>query len=76
MRLHTPLPTFFHLDRKYINPITSAELNQAAKRPPRTGFIIDKAMRDLEYRPHTLKEGLEIIAVQLKQKELESPKAV
>ncbi len=63
---------YFKLDRKYIHPVTSAELNQAAKRPMRTGFIIDKAMRDLEYRPHTFKEGLEIVEEQLRQKEMES----
>lgn len=59
---------FFKLDRKYIKPVTSAELNQPAKRPPKTGFVLDKAMRELDYRPHTFKEGLEIVAGQLSQK--------
>ncbi|MBL4624683.1 MAG: SDR family oxidoreductase [Flavobacteriales bacterium] len=34
---------YYNLDKSYIKPITSASLNQAAKRPPKTGFIIDKA---------------------------------
>jgi len=60
---------FFKLDKSYINPVTSAGLNQAAKRPPRTGFILDKAMKDLDYRPHSFNEGLEIISKQLFEKE-------
>ena len=59
---------FFKLDRSFIKPITTAELNQAALRPLKTGFIIDKAVRDLKYRPHSIYEGLAIIAEQLKQK--------
>ena len=58
---------FFGLDRMHINPISSSSLNQPAKRPPRTGFIIDKAIKDLDYKPHTFKEGLQIIADQLKK---------
>ncbi len=33
--------------------------------PPRTGFIIDKAIRELDYHPHTLTGGLEIVKKQL-----------
>ena len=56
---------YFHLDKSYIKPVTTAELNQAAKRPPRTGFVIDKAKRDLDYKPHSFIEGLGIIKRQL-----------
>ena len=59
---------FFRLDKSYIHPVTSAELNQPAKRPPRTGFILDKAMRDLDYKPHSLTEGLELVKKQLEEK--------
>lgn len=46
----------------------SASLGQPAKRPPRTGFIIDKARRELGYQPHSLEEGFEIVHQQfLKQ---------
>ncbi|MBT8196507.1 MAG: SDR family oxidoreductase, partial [Bacteroidia bacterium] len=60
---------FFGLDKKYIHPITTAELNQAAKRPLKTGFIIDKAKRDLDYKPHSFLEGLKFVKQQLAEKE-------
>lgn len=56
---------FFKLDKKYIQPITTASLKQPALRPLKTGFIISKAERELNFHPHTLEEGLEIIAEQL-----------
>ena len=56
---------FFQLDKKYIHPITTAQLNQPAKRPLLTGFNIDKAKRELNFRPHTLQQGLEIVKKQL-----------
>jgi dTDP-4-dehydrorhamnose reductase len=56
---------YFNLDKSYIQPVSSAELNQPAKRPSRTGFIIDKAKRDLNYNPHSFIEGLGIIKKQL-----------
>ena len=59
---------FFKLDKSFIHPVTSAELNQAARRPLKTGFILDKARKELNYTPHSLNAGLEIISQQLKQK--------
>ena len=56
---------FFELDKSLIHPITSESLKQPAKRPPYTGFIIDKAMRELDYHPHTFEESLKIIDEQL-----------
>ncbi len=56
---------FFKLDPQYIHPISSASLNQPAKRPPVTGFIIEKAMRDLNYHPHTFIDGLSYLKNQL-----------
>ncbi|MEI6816451.1 MAG: SDR family oxidoreductase [Bacteroidota bacterium] len=58
---------FFGLDKAHIKPITSASLKQPAMRPPRTGFIIDKAMKELDFHPHTFEESLEIIKQQLAQ---------
>lgn len=49
---------YFDLDSKYISPVTSAELNQPAKRPPKTGFDISKAKQDLGFAPKTFKEGI------------------
>lgn len=57
---------FYGYDKSIISPVSSANLNQAAKRPPRTGFILDKAKRELGYSPHSFEEGLAIITQQLK----------
>ncbi|MBI2270846.1 MAG: NAD(P)-dependent oxidoreductase [Bacteroidetes bacterium] len=58
---------FWKLDKSIVNPIKSDTLNQAAKRPPRTGFILDKAIKELGYTPHSFKEGLAILDEQLKK---------
>ncbi|MDB5015150.1 MAG: dTDP-4-dehydrorhamnose reductase [Daejeonella sp.] len=56
---------FYNLDKSLIRPISSDSLNQAARRPKRTGFILDKTIRDLGYNPHSFQEGLEIVSRQL-----------
>jgi dTDP-4-dehydrorhamnose reductase len=56
---------FWKLDKSLVTPIKTNTLNQAAKRPPRTGFILDKAITDLGYEPHTFKEGLAVLEKQL-----------
>lgn len=58
---------FWNLDKSFINPVTSEQLNQPAKRPPMTGFILNKAKKVLGYSPHSFQEGLRIIDKQLKQ---------
>lgn len=57
---------FWKLDKSIINPVSSTTLNQPAKRPPITGFILDKARRDLGYAPHSFDEGLKIVDEQMK----------
>jgi len=57
---------FWKLDKALITPSKSDNLNQAAKRPPRTGFDISKARKDLGYAPHTFEEGLKVLDEQLK----------
>ncbi|MBX7095423.1 MAG: SDR family oxidoreductase [Flavobacteriales bacterium] len=56
---------FFGLNPDLVQPIKSNTLNQAAKRPPKTGFILDKSIRELGYRPHSFEEGLQILKDQL-----------
>lgn len=56
---------FFDLDASTIARVTSESLGQPAKRPPRTGFILDKARRDLGYAPHGFEEGLAVLREQL-----------
>lgn len=59
----------FKLDKSPITPVTTHELGQPAQRPLRTGFIIEKAEKELDFHPHSLKEGIEIVARQLAAKE-------
>lgn len=56
---------FFHLDESLISPISAETLNQLAKRPPKTGFVLDKARNELDYNPHSFEKGLEIVRKQL-----------
>jgi dTDP-4-dehydrorhamnose reductase len=58
---------FWKLDKSLITIIKSNTLNQAAKRPPYTGFVIDKARKVLGYNPHSFTEGLKILDRQLKK---------
>ncbi|MGV3610243.1 MAG: SDR family oxidoreductase [Fluviicola sp.] len=44
-----------------IQTISSATLNQAAKRPPRTGFDLSKAEKILDYRPMDIQETIPIL---------------
>lgn len=56
---------FFNLDESLIRPISAETLNQLAKRPPKTGFVLDKARSELDYNPHSFEKGLEIVRKQL-----------
>ncbi|MNJ97593.1 dTDP-4-dehydrorhamnose reductase [compost metagenome] len=56
---------FWNLDKSLITEISSDSLGQEAKRPKKTGFILDKAMTDLNYQPHSFEEGLKIVSSQL-----------
>ncbi len=56
---------YFGLDESKVKPVSSSTLNQAAKRPPRTGFILDKAKKELGYVPSSFEEGLSIVELQL-----------
>jgi len=56
---------FFKLDKSLIKATDSTKFKQPAVRPLKTGFIIDKARKELGYKPHTFGEGLVILAQQL-----------
>jgi dTDP-4-dehydrorhamnose reductase len=57
----------FELDAHLIEQVDSQTFSQPARRPPRTGFRIDKAERELGYQPHTFTEGLAMVQRQLAQ---------
>ncbi len=49
---------YLHLDRSLLLRVTADTFSQPAKRPLRTGFVIDKAVRELGYKPVSYEEGL------------------
>ncbi|MBC8409552.1 MAG: SDR family oxidoreductase [Rhodobacteraceae bacterium] len=60
---------FYGCDKSIINRISTATLNQTAKRPPKTGFVLDKAINELGYQPHSFEEGLAIVEEQIIKRE-------
>ncbi|HET9487738.1 MAG TPA: SDR family oxidoreductase [Chryseosolibacter sp.] len=56
---------FFKLDKSLIKATDSKQFVQPAKRPLTTGFVIDKARKELGYEPHSFEEGLAILAKQI-----------
>ena len=56
---------YFELDNTLITRADSSTFSQPAKRPPKTGFVIDKAQTALGYVPHTFEEGIAELAGQL-----------
>jgi dTDP-4-dehydrorhamnose reductase len=57
----------FQLDLSLINRTDASAFSQPAKRPPKTGFIIEKAKKELGYQPHSLAQGLALMERQLKE---------
>lgn len=58
---------FWNLDDSIISPVSSSTLNQAAMRPPKTGFIVKKAIEQLGFKPHSFEEGLALVDKQIKE---------
>ena len=57
---------YFKLDKSLITAADSTTFSQPAKRPAKTGFILDKANTILGYQPRSFEEGIGILANQLK----------
>jgi dTDP-4-dehydrorhamnose reductase len=56
---------YFKLDKSLISKADSSTFSQPAKRPPRTGFVLDKSMQLLDYQPVSFEDGIELLAKQL-----------
>jgi dTDP-4-dehydrorhamnose reductase len=56
---------FFKLDSSLIKAVDSTIFTQPARRPLKTGFVIEKARKELGYEPHSFEEGLRLVADQL-----------
>jgi len=57
---------YFGLDKNLIEEVDSTIFTQAAKRPIKTGFIIDKAVKELGYAPKSFMDGIAFLSKQLK----------
>ncbi len=49
---------YLGLNKTLIKPVSSVAILQAAKRPLKTGFKIDKAMKEIDFNPVSFEEGL------------------
>jgi dTDP-4-dehydrorhamnose reductase len=66
IELVNKIADFWHFDKSLIHPAKTATLGQPAQRPLKTGFILEKAINELGYEPHSFLEGLAIVDEQLK----------
>lgn len=64
--LATKVAEHYGLNKELIHPTDSTTLNQPAQRPPRTGFIIDKAIKELGYKPTGFMQSLKLLDAQMK----------
>lgn len=58
---------FFNLDKSLIHATDSTKFKQAAARPLKTGFVIDKAKAVLNYSPHSFTDGIALMQTQLQE---------
>lgn len=56
---------YFGLDRSLIEKADASTFTQTARRPRKTGFIINKARRELGYNPHSFHEGIRQVATDI-----------
>lgn len=56
---------YYQLDKTIVSPIKSSTLNQAAKRPPYTGFNLHKSNTELAYFPISFEQGLALVTLEL-----------
>lgn len=56
---------FFKLDIRLLEQVDAKSFTQPAKRPAKTGLVIDKAAAELGYKPHSFSEGLEIVSKEI-----------
>ena len=49
----------FELDQQLIKPISTAQLNQRAARPPKTGFDLSKTNKELQFFSKSFQDDLQ-----------------
>jgi len=57
--------SFFNLDTATMQRADASIFQQPARRPPKTGLLIDKAREELGYEPRSFDEGIAIVAAQI-----------
>ena len=67
---------FFNLDTSTMKEVDGSIFSQPAKRPPKTGFILEKAVNDLGYDPVSFEEGIAILAAQVEEIEAKKKHSV
>lgn len=55
---------YFGYSMDKVERVSSDTLKQPAKRPPVTGFIIEKAKKELGFQPHSFEEGIKMVQEQ------------
>ncbi|RZS96087.1 SDR family oxidoreductase [Cecembia calidifontis] len=61
---------YFGLDKSLIKEVDSSIFKQPARRPLKTGFIIEKAQSQLGYSPKSFMDGIGILSKQIKLADL------
>lgn len=56
---------YLNLDTKLFEKVDASSFKQPAQRPAKTGFVIDKAERELGFTPRSFEEGLKLVIEQL-----------
>jgi len=56
---------YFKLSQKTMERANASNFSQTAKRPPKTGLLIEKAIDELGYEPKSFDEGIAILAAQM-----------
>ncbi len=59
---------YFGLDTSTMQRANASNFKELARRPLRTGLLIDKARQELGYKPHSFDEGIGIVAAQIQAK--------
>lgn len=60
---------FFGLDTATMTETDGSIFTQPAARPPKTGFVLDKARKHLGYEPRSFEEGIAILSEQIKSQQ-------
>jgi dTDP-4-dehydrorhamnose reductase len=58
---------YFNLEKSLITEVDGTKFTQPAKRPAKTGFILNKPMEVLGYNPKTFQEGIAFVAEQIEK---------